>query len=213
MYNILIKKWIDNFVCFLCFILFSPLFYIAAIVVILFIGRPIIFTQDRPGKGGKPFRLYKFRTMTNERDKNGRLLPDENRINKIGKAIRSTSLDELLELINVMKGEMSLIGPRPLLMEYLPLYTKEQFRRHEVLPGITGLAQVSGRNELSWEEKFKLDVWYVDHQSFWLDMKILFRSFVYVISRKGIGANGHATMPKFQGTIEGSPFPNKFSES
>src|SRR5690606_3092583 len=143
--------------------------------------------------------MYKFRTMTDARDENGRLLPDEQRLTKFGRFLRSTSLDELPELFNVLKGDMSLVGPRPLLMEYLPLYTPEQARRHEVRPGITGWAQVNGRNAISWEEKFKYDVWYVDNWSLWLDLKILFMTIVAVLRRNGISAEGHATMPVFRG--------------
>lgn len=146
-----------------------------------------------------PFFMYKFRTMTNERDAGGKLLPDEKRLTRLGRFLRSTSLDELPELINVLKGEMSLVGPRPLLMEYLPLYSKEQFRRHDVKPGITGWAQVNGRNAISWEDKFKFDVWYVDNQTFWLDIKILWMTFIKVLKRDGISQDGQATMEKFTG--------------
>ncbi len=163
-------------------------------------GRPIFFRQVRPGLNGKPFIMYKFRTMTNERDGDGNLLPDDRRLTSFGRFLRSTSLDELPELINVLKGEMSLVGPRPLLMEYLPLYSTEQFRRHEVKPGITGWAQVNGRNAISWEDKFKFDVWYVDNQSFWLDIKILWMTLVKVFKREGISQAGQATMEKFEGT-------------
>ncbi|MBU0664996.1 MAG: sugar transferase [Proteobacteria bacterium] len=164
------------------------------------IGSPVLFRQVRPGQQCRPFMMYKFRTMTDECDAYGNLLPDEQRLTAFGKFMRSTSLDELPELINVLKGEMSLVGPRPLLMEYLPLYTPEQARRHEVRPGITGWAQVNGRNTLSWEEKFKLDVWYVDNRSFWLDMKILWLTAGKVLKRDGISQEGSVTMEKFRGS-------------
>lgn len=163
------------------------------------LGAPIFFTQERPGLHGKPFRMVKFRTMTDAKDAAGNLLPDEVRLTKFGQFVRSTSLDELPELWNVLKGEMSLVGPRPLLMEYLPLYSTEQARRHEVRPGITGWAQVNGRNAISWEERFKLDVWYVDHQSFLLDCKIVLLTIQKVFVREGISAQGESTMSKFTG--------------
>ena len=163
------------------------------------LGPPVFFTQTRPGLHGQPFQMIKFRTMTNARADNGTLLPDCERLTCFGCFLRSTSLDELPELLNVLKGEMSLVGPRPLLMDYLPLYSPEQSRRHEVKPGITGWAQVNGRNAISWEEKFQLDVWYVDHQSFWLDMKILFLTVKRVFQRSGISAYGEMTMPRFTG--------------
>lgn len=163
-------------------------------------GSPILFRQTRPGLHGKPFKMFKFRTMTNERDMVGKLLPDAQRLTMLGKFLRSTSLDELPELFNILRGEMSLVGPRPLLLEYLPLYTPEQARRHEVKPGITGWAQVNGRNTISWEEKFKLDVWYVDNQSVWLDAKILWMTFAKVFKREGICQDGQATMEKFKGS-------------
>jgi lipopolysaccharide/colanic/teichoic acid biosynthesis glycosyltransferase len=163
-------------------------------------GLPILFRQQRPGFHGKPFTLYKFRTMTDERDAQGNLLPDAERLTPFGRFLRSTSLDELPELFNVLRGDMSLVGPRPLLMEYLPCYTPEQMRRHEARPGITGWAQVNGRNALTWEEKFQMDVWYVDHCSFWLDLKILWLTFIILVKREGITAQEHATMPKFTGS-------------
>jgi undecaprenyl phosphate N,N'-diacetylbacillosamine 1-phosphate transferase len=162
-------------------------------------GRPIIFTQERPGYKGKIFKIYKFRTMTNEKDKNGELLPDEKRLKGIGKVIRSLSLDELPQLFNVLKGDMSFIGPRPLLVEYLPLYNEEQKKRHDVLPGITGLAQVNGRNAISWKKKFEYDVEYVNNLSFLMDMKIIFLTIQKVIKRDGISQEGNATMEKFNG--------------
>ena len=163
------------------------------------LGRPVFFHQTRPGLHGRPFRMIKFRTMTDSRSEGGQLLPDEERLGTFGRFLRTTSLDELPELWNVLMGEMSLVGPRPLLMEYLPLYSKEQARRHDVRPGITGWAQVNGRNALSWEEKFKLDVWYVDHRSFWLDLRILWLTLCKVLARDGISAPGEATMPRFTG--------------
>ena len=163
------------------------------------LGSPVLFRQLRPGLHGRPFRMVKFRTMTDERGADGELLPDAPRLTSFGRFLRATSLDELPELWNVLRGEMSLVGPRPLLMEYLPLYSPEQARRHEVRPGITGWAQVNGRNALSWEERFKLDIWYVDHRSLWLDLRILWLTVRKVIVREGISAQGEATMPRFTG--------------
>lgn len=163
------------------------------------IGAPVLFRQVRPGLAGKPFEMIKFRTMRDLSDSEGQPLPDSERITPIGTFLRSSSLDELPELWNVLKGEMSLVGPRPLLMEYLPLYSPQQYRRHEVRPGVTGWAQVNGRNALSWEEKFALDVWYVDNRSLWLDLRILFMTVKKVIGRDGISAQGEVTMPKFRG--------------
>ena len=163
------------------------------------LGSPVFFHQVRPGLDGRPFKMIKFRTMTDERGPDGQLLPDAVRLTSFGRFLRSTSLDELPELWNVLKGDMSLVGPRPLLMEYLPLYTSEQARRHEVRPGVTGWAQVNGRNAISWEEKFELDVWYVNHQSVWLDIKILWLTVKKVLARDGISAAGEATMSKFTG--------------
>lgn len=163
------------------------------------LGSPVLFRQVRPGLHGRPFMMVKFRTMTDERGADGELLPDAQRLTAFGRFLRATSLDELPELWNVLCGEMSLVGPRPLLMEYLPLYSPEQARRHEVRPGITGWAQVNGRNALSWEDRFKLDVWYVDHRSFWLDLRILWLTVRKVIVREGISAQGEATMPRFTG--------------
>lgn len=165
------------------------------------LGRPVFFTQARPGMHGKPFKMVKFRTMSNARGDDGEMLPDAVRLTPFGRFLRASSLDELPELLNVFKGDMSLVGPRPLLMEYLPLYSPEQARRHEVRPGITGWAQVNGRNAISWEEKFRLDVWYVDHQSFWLDLHIFLLTIWKVIRRDGISAAGEATMAPFTGTV------------
>ena len=164
------------------------------------LGSPVFFTQMRPGLQGQPFLMVKFRTMTDARGPDGALLPDADRLTPFGRFLRSTSLDELPELWNVLKGDMSLVGPRPLLMEYLPLYTPQQYRRHEVRPGVTGWAQVNGRNAISWEEKFALDVWYVENQSFWLDVKILFLTVKKVLVKDGISASGEATMTKFTGS-------------
>ena len=164
------------------------------------LGSPVLFHQVRPGLKGNPFKMIKFRTMTNECDSDGNLLPDSQRLTSFGRFLRTTSLDELPELWNVIKGDMSLVGPRPLLMEYLPLYNEEQARRHEVRPGITGWAQVNGRNAIGWEEKFKLDVWYVDNRSFWLDLKILWLTILKVTKRDGISAEGEATMTPFKGS-------------
>lgn len=171
-----------------------------SVVVRFKLGSPVLFRQVRPGLHGQPFMMVKFRTMTDARGPDGELLPDAQRLTAFGRLLRASSLDELPELWNVLRGEMSMVGPRPLLMEYLPLYTPEQARRHEVRPGITGWAQVNGRNALSWEERFKLDVWYVDHQSCWLDLRILWRTLRKVIVREGISAAGEATMSKFTGS-------------
>ncbi len=181
-------------------IVLSPFLLITAITVWVRLGKPVLFKQMRPGLNGKPFYMCKFRTMTDERDENGALLADEQRLTRLGRFLRSTSLDELPELLNVLKGDMSLVGPRPLLMQYLDRYTPEQARRHEVRPGITGWAQVNGRNAITWEEKFALDVWYVDNQSLWLDMKILAMTVVQVFRREGISAEGEATMTEFMGS-------------
>lgn len=193
-------KRISDFLVALCTLtLFSPAFLAIAVLVRYKLGSPILFSQVRPGLNGQLFRMIKFRTMTDARDANGELLSDSVRLTSFGKLLRSSSLDELPELWNVLKGEMSLVGPRPLLIEYLPLYTPEQARRHKARPGITGWAQVNGRNAISWEEKFNLDVWYVDNQSFWLDLRILFMTIKKVFMREGINAQGEATMPKFNG--------------
>jgi lipopolysaccharide/colanic/teichoic acid biosynthesis glycosyltransferase len=178
----------------------SPLLALLWLLVWARVGKPAFFRQERPGWRGRPFTVLKFRTMTNARDSRGNLLPDEQRLTRFGRFLRASSLDELPELFNVLKGEMSLVGPRPLLMEYLPRYTPEQARRHAVRPGITGWAQVNGRNALSWEEKFNLDVWYVDNQSIWLDIKTLCLTLLAVLKREGISAAGYATMPLFEGS-------------
>lgn len=193
------KRTFDIVVVLLALIAFSLPIICLYVLVFFLLGRPVFFAQVRPGIKGKPFRMYKFRSMTDERDSDGNLLPDSARLTKFGSLLRSSSLDELPGLWNVLKGDMSLVGPRPLLMEYLPLYNAEQFRRHEVKPGITGWAQVNGRNAISWSDKFKLDVWYVDNQSFWLDIKILLMTIKKVFIREGINAHGQATMEKFTG--------------
>lgn len=172
---------------------------VLAVLIRWKLGSPIFFRQTRPGVGGRPFRMIKFRTMLDAVDEFGDPLPDERRMTRLGHFLRATSLDELPELWNVIKGDMSLVGPRPLLMEYLPLYNAEQMRRHDVRPGITGWAQVNGRNAVSWEEKFKLDCWYVDNQSFWLDVKILFLTVKKVIAREGVSASDHVTAERFRG--------------
>lgn len=178
----------------------SPVLIITAILVRIKLGSPILFRQMRPGLKGQPFYIYKFRSMTDLKDSEGNLLPDDTRLTPFGRTLRRLSLDELPQLFNVLRGELSFVGPRPLLMEYLPHYSPEQARRHDVRPGITGWAQVNGRNAISWEEKFKLDVWYVDNQSLWLDLKIIFLTFIKVFRREGISHEGQATMEKFTGS-------------
>ncbi|MDY0050174.1 MAG: sugar transferase [Halothiobacillaceae bacterium] len=193
------KRLFDLSVAVVAIFFLWPVLLVIAILVRVRLGAPVFFRQVRPGLHGKSFEMVKFRTMLDARDAQGNLLPDAERMTRLGRFLRSSSLDELPELWNVLKGEMSLVGPRPLLMEYLPLYSDEQRRRHEVRPGITGWAQVNGRNALSWDEKFKLDVWYVDNQSFWLDVKIIFLTVKKVLVRDGISAEGEATMSKFTG--------------
>jgi lipopolysaccharide/colanic/teichoic acid biosynthesis glycosyltransferase len=194
-----VKRLFDLMVTIPLLVILSPLMLIIAISIALQHGFPILFQQNRPGYQGKVFTIYKFRTMLNKRNAKGDLMPDEKRLTKLGQFLRATSLDELPELINVLKGEMSLVGPRPLLISYLPLYNQEQFRRHDVLPGITGWAQVHGRNALSWQEKFALDVWYVDHWTLWLDIKIIAMTIVKVLRREGISQPGQATAEFFKG--------------
>ena len=181
-------------------VLLSPIVVVLCILVLSKLGSPVFFRQVRPGVEGRPFKMVKFRTMTDERGPDGALLPDDQRLTALGAWLRSTSLDELPELFNVLKGDMSLVGPRPLLMDYLSLYNDRQARRHEVHPGITGWAQINGRNALSWEEKFELDVWYVDNHSLGLDIKILFRTVLQVLKRDGISHGEDATMPRFKGS-------------
>ena len=180
-------------------IILSPVFLILAYLIRKNLGAPVFFTQERPGKDGKPFKMIKFRSMRDAVDKDGNPLPDSERLTPFGKKLRAASLDELPELWNVLKGDMSLVGPRPLLMSYLPLYTDLQFRRHEMKPGVTGWAQVNGRNAISWDEKFAYDIWYIDHFSLWFDMKILFLTIKKVFIKEGISAEGEATMPYFTG--------------
>ena len=194
------KRCLDVAVAGSGLLVLSPLLMVLSGWICLVLGAPVFFGQMRPGLNGKPFRLWKFRTMTNARNESGDLWPDDRRLTRLGKFLRATSLDELSELWNMLKGEMSLVGPRPLLMEYLPLYSPVQARRHEVRPGITGWAQVNGRNSISWEEKFAFDVWYVDHASLRLDLRILWRTLRQVLQCKGISAEGHATMAKFTGS-------------
>jgi lipopolysaccharide/colanic/teichoic acid biosynthesis glycosyltransferase len=194
------KRTTDTVFSFFALILLCPLLLLLATLVLIKLGSPVFFRQQRPGLHGKPFHLIKFRTMADIRDPAGELCPDSLRLPPFGRFLRSTSLDELPELWNVLKGEMSLVGPRPLLMEYLPLYSPEQARRHEVRPGVTGWAQVNGRNAISWESKFKLDVWYVDNRSLWLDVKILWLTLRKVLARDGISAEGSVTMQKFTGS-------------
>ena len=193
----MIKRIFDITLTLIGALFLFPVFLLTALMVKIKLGAPLFFKQVRPGLNGNLFNMYKFRSMTNECDKDGNLLIDEVRLTKFGKFLRSTSLDELPGLWNVLKGDMSLVGPRPLLVEYLPLYSEKQSRRHEVRPGITGWAQVNGRNTISWDEKFDLDVWYVDNQSFWLDIKILWLTVQKVISRDGVSPEGVDIMPRF----------------
>ncbi|MDY6854691.1 MAG: sugar transferase [Thermodesulfobacteriota bacterium] len=194
------KRILDLAIAIPLLIIISPALFVVGFLVYRKIGIPVIFRQIRPGLHGKPYTIYKFRTMKDTRDDEGKLLPDAERLTKLGTFLRKTSIDEFLELINVLKGNMSLVGPRPLLIEYLTRYTPEQARRHEVKPGITGLAQVKGRNAIEWEKKFKLDVWYVDHQSIWLDLKLLVMTIWKVVKKEGICQEGHATMEEFLGS-------------
>lgn len=195
-----IKRIFDFIISLVGIILIAPILLIISTLITIILGLPVVFKQKRPGKNNELFNFYKYRTMTDDTDEFGNLLPDCDRITKLGRFLRKTSLDELPSLWNVLKGDMSLVGPRPLLIEYIDLYTPEQARRHEVKPGITGWAQINGRNAISWEEKFKLDVWYVDNQSFWLDFKILFITIWKVVKGEGINQQGHATMKEFTGS-------------
>ena len=195
----MLKRLIDITASGAALVALSPVLAVTAYKVKKDLGSPVLFKQTRPGLNGKPFEMIKFRTMKDATDKQGNLLPDSERLTPFGQKLRSTSLDELPELWNVLKGDMSLVGPRPLLMEYLPLYNSEQARRHNVRPGVTGYAQVNGRNAISWEEKFKLDTWYVDNQSLWLDIRILAKTVKQVLIKDGISAAGEATMSKFTG--------------
>lgn len=193
------KRLLDIIIASIALILLSPLYIYVAYKVRKNLGSPILFRQIRPGLNGKPFEMIKFRTMTDERNAEGKLLPNEQRLPKFGKMLRATSLDEMPELWNVVKGDMSIVGPRPLLMDYLPLYNEEQAKRHNVRPGMTGYAQVNGRNSISWEEKFKLDTWYVENQSIWLDFKIMFQTVKKVLVKEGINQSEEVTMTRFTG--------------
>ncbi|MFO0739075.1 MAG: sugar transferase [Labilithrix sp.] len=193
------KKSIDKAVALCVLGATAPILGAAAVATRMTIGSPAFFTQLRPGLHGRPFKIYKLRTMSNSRGPDGELLPDEARLTVLGRFLRSTSIDELPQMWNVLKGDLSLVGPRPLMMDYLPLYDQDQARRHSVMPGITGWAQINGRNALSWDEKFSLDVWYVDHWSLWLDLRILIRTARGVLLREGISQAGHVTMPPFKG--------------
>lgn len=202
MYKKYIKRVLDFVSSFLLLVLLLPVYLVLIILIKIKLGSPVFFVQERPGKDGKIFKLYKFRTMTNKKDEQGNLLPDEERLTSFGKLLRSTSLDELPELFNILKGEMSFVGPRPLLVEYLDLYNEEQKHRHDVRPGLTGLAQVEGRNLLSWEDRFKLDVKYVNELNFINDLKILFKTVTVVFKREGVSSATSQTMEKFTGTKE-----------
>lgn len=204
MYKKYFKRWMDIILSLMAIIVLSPVLALVAILVRIKLGTPVLFKQERPGRDEKIFKLYKFRTMTDEKDEEGKLLPDEVRLTKFGKLLRSTSLDELPELFNILKGDMSVIGPRPLLVKYLPRYNAEQKRRHEVRPGLSGLAQVNGRNAISWEDKFRYDVEYVDNVTFVGDWKIIFQTIWNVLKRDGISSETSATMEEFMGTeLEG----------
>ena len=194
------KRFVDFFFAFAALVFLFPLFVAVVLLVRWRLGGAVFFTQQRPGYGARPFQLLKFRTMTNQRDSSGALLPDAQRLTPFGRWLRAASIDELPALLNILRGEMSFIGPRPLLMQYLPLYSPEQARRHDVKPGFSGWAQINGRNALSWEEKFRLDVWYVDHLSLWLDLRIFLITVWKVIRREGISAVGEATMVPFTGS-------------
>lgn len=198
-YRNLIKPLLDRLFALVLIVILSPIITVVAVLIRVRLGSPVVFVQPRPGKNGRIFNIYKFRTMSDERDEKGELLPDQVRLGKFGRAIRKLSLDELPQLFNVLKGEMSFIGPRPLLVEYLPLYNADQAKRHDVLGGITGWAQVNGRNAISWQEKFALDVWYVENLSFWLDCKIIWLTLIRVIRGSGVDASESVTMEKFKG--------------
>lgn len=208
----MIKRLFDLIVALSALIILFPVILVLCLLIAVKMGTPVLFSQVRPGYKGIPFRMVKFRSMTDEKDAEGNLLPDDQRLPKFGQTLRSTSLDELPELWNVVKGEMSLVGPRPLLMEYLEHYSPEQARRHEVKPGVTGWAQVNGRNAISWEQKFEYDTWYVDNRSLWLDIKILWMTVMKVIKRDDISADGHATIEKFSGSAPKSSIPKDTQE-
>ena len=198
----MLKRILDIIIASVALVLLSPLYFYVTYQVRKNLGSPVLFRQSRPGLHGKPFEMIKFRTMTDERDAEGNLLPNEQRLPKFGKMLRATSLDEMPELWNVIKGDMSIVGPRPLLMDYLPLYNEEQAKRHNVRPGMTGYAQVNGRNSIGWEEKFKLDTWYVENQSIWLDFKIMFQTVKKVLVKEGINQSEEVTMTRFTGNKE-----------
>lgn len=200
MYKLFFKRFFDFILSLIAIIMLSPVYLIVIVLVRIKLGSPVFFTQKRPGKDEKIFKMYKFRTMTNEVDENGNLLPDDKRLTKFGKLLRSTSLDELPELFNILKGDMSIVGPRPLLVRYLPLYNEYQKHRHDARPGFTGWAQCNGRNSISWEEKFDLDVYYVNHITFLLDVKIIFKTVKTVLCREGISSEASATMKEFRGS-------------
>jgi lipopolysaccharide/colanic/teichoic acid biosynthesis glycosyltransferase len=195
-----VKRFFDLFLSVLLAVFLSPFAGLIAAMILVRMGRPVLFVQMRPGFQGRPFSVYKFRTMKEARNAAGQPSPDRERLTSLGKFLRKCSLDEIPQLYNVIRGDISFVGPRPLLVEYLPRYTPEQARRHDVKPGITGWAQVNGRNAISWEEKFRLDVWYVEHQGFFLDMKILWLTIIKVLKKEGINADGSATMPEFMGS-------------
>ena len=196
------KRIFDMFLALFLFIFMSSIFVIVGFLIFIFMGRPIIFKQERPGLNGKLFTIFKFRTMNNSSDENGVLAQDSERITYLGKVLRSSSIDELPEIWNILTGKMSFVGPRPLLVEYLDIYSAQQSRRHEVKPGLTGWAQVNGRNNISWEDKFNLDIWYVDNVSFMLDLKILLKTITYIIKKEGVTSKNHVTSPKFKSSSE-----------
>ena len=198
------KRLMDVLVATVALIMLSPVLLVVALLIRRQMGSPVLFRQTRPGLYGRPFKMIKFRTMRDAIGKDGQQLPDRERLTKLGRFLRSSSIDELPELLNVIRGDMSIVGPRPLLMDYLPLYSPEQARRHEVRPGVTGWAQINGRNAIAWEEKFAFDTWYVDNRSLWLDLKIICLTALKVVKRDGISAAGEATMPKFMGTRDGA---------
>lgn len=197
----MLKRMFDLIISLGLLVISSPILLVSYLLISKKLGKPVLFKQTRPGKYEKPFDIYKFRTMTTEVDDKGQLLPDEQRMTKLGSQIRNSSIDELPQLINVLKGDLSLVGPRPLLMEYLPLYNEEQRKRHNVKPGITGWAQINGRNAITWEQKFKLDVWYAENQSFKLDMYILYKTIENVLKKKDISSESHVTAEKFRGNV------------
>lgn len=203
MYRLFVKRLLDFVLSLIALIILSPVILIVALLVKIKLGSPVLFKQERPGKNEKIFKMYKFRTMTDEKDQDGNLLPDDVRLTKFGKVLRSTSLDELPELFNILKGDMSIVGPRPLLVKYLPLYNEYQKHRHDVRPGFTGWAQCNGRNALSWEEKFDLDVYYTKHVSFLLDLRIIFKTIKIVLFREGISSETSVTMEEFRGGSNG----------